>query len=94
MSTVTDENTNEEMTMEWKPTSRIETTAGRPGSGTSELVMEAGGVIRTREEFDAGVPAEAVRYRRLDDGRTTSHGSLAPGFEYRADENPADWSKW
>lgn len=80
--------------MEWNPTSRIETTAGRPGSGTSELVMEAGGVIRTRKEFDAGVTAEAVRYRRLDDGRITSHGSLTPGFEYRVDENPADWSKW
>jgi hypothetical protein len=82
------------MTMKWNPTSRIETTSGRPGSGSSELVMEEGGVIRTKKEFDAGVPGTAVRYRRLDDGRLTSHGSLTPGFEYRADENPAEWSQW
>lgn len=80
--------------MQWNPTSRIETTSGRPGSGSSELVMEVGGVIRTKTEHDNQTPVDRLRYRRLADGRLTSHGSVMPGFEYRADENPADWSRW
>jgi hypothetical protein len=83
---------------EWTATIRIETWnvsgSRRPGAGTSELVMEAGGLMFTKDEWDRGVAATGLRYGRLSNGYVASHGRPVQGFVYGADENVSEWNRW
>ena len=83
---------------EWTATMRIETWnvsgSRRPGVGTSELVMEYGGLMYTKEEWDRSVAATDLRYGRLSNGYVASHGQPVQGFVYGADENISEWNRW
>ena len=83
---------------EWIATIRIETWnvsgSRRPGAGFSELVMEAGGLMFTKSEWERSVSPASLRYGKTHDGRITSHGSVMQGFVYPASENPSDWNQW